>query len=120
MTPTTLLRGIALLFFLQWLSTLIIDAFAIPFPPALLGMLMLTALLCANIIPVESVEAICDVLIAKMGLLFLPAGVSVILYTGIIKAELLPILVTIVLCSLAVLLSTAFFIEKVLKKKEES
>lgn len=117
MSPTSLLRGIALLLFLQWLSTLIINAIGVPFPPSLLGMLILTALLCGRVIPVTSIEGICDILISKMGMLFLPAGVSVLLYVDVIKAEFVPILVTIVACSLAVLTVTAFFLQGVLKGK---
>ena len=108
MSPTSLLRGIAFLLLLQWVS----------FPPALLGMLILTALLYGNVIPASSIEGICDILISKMGMLFLPAGVSVILYADVIKAELLPITVTIVVCSIVVLSVTAFFIEAMLKGKE--
>lgn len=115
MSPTSLLRGCALLFFLQWISTLIINALGLPFPPSLLGMLLLTALLCCNIVPAQSVEGICNILISKMGMLFLPAGVSVLLYIDVIKAEWLPILVTIVLCSVAVLGATALFLETIFK-----
>ena len=53
MSPTSLLRGIAFLLLLQWVSTLIINALGVPFPPALLGMLILTALLCGNVIPAK-------------------------------------------------------------------
>lgn len=81
-------------------------------------MLILTALLCGNVIPASSIEGICDILISKMGMLFLPAGVSVILYVDVIKAELLPITVTIIVCSVVVLAVTAFFIEAMLKGKE--
>ena len=116
MSPTAILRGIAFLLLLQWVSTLIINALGIPFPPALLGMLILTALLCSGLIPASSVEGICDILISKMGMLFLPAGVSVILYADVIRAELMPILVSIILVSIAVLAATAFFLEAMLKK----
>ena len=102
MSPTSLLRGIAFLLLLQWISTLIINALGVPFPPALLGMLILTALLCRGIIPASSVEGICDILISKMGMLFLPAGVSVILYADVIKAELMPCVVAMVLGGIAV------------------
>ena len=116
MSPTALLRGIAFLLLLQWVSTLIIIALGVPFPPALLGMLILTALLCGGVIPANSVEGICNILISKMGMLFLPAGVSVILYADVIKAELMPIVVSIVLVSIAVLGATALFLEAMLKK----
>ena len=116
MSPTSLLRGIAFLLLLQWISTLIINAIGIPFPPALLGMLLLTALLCGGVIPAAAVEGICDILISKMGMLFLPAVVSVILYADVIRAEWVPILVTIVVASIAVLGSTALFLQGMLKK----
>ena len=118
MSPTSLLRGIAFLLLLQWVSTLIINALGVPFPPALLGMLILTALLCGNVIPASSIEGICDILISKMGMLFLTAGVSVILYVDVIKAELLPITVTIIVCSVVVLrLLLAFFIKQCSKER---
>ena len=117
MSPTALLRGIALLLLLQWISTLIINALGIPFPSALLGMLILTGLLIAKIIPVESVEDICDILISKMGMLFLPAGVSAILYWDVIRAELSTIILTNIACSVAVLACTALFLQNLLKKE---
>lgn len=118
MSPTSLLRGIGLLLFLQWISTLIISALQIPFPPALLGMLFLVALLATKIVPVQSVEGICDILISKMGMLFLPAGISVMLYSDVIMAEFKAISITIVVCSAAVLLTTALLLQFMLRKSE--
>ena len=118
MSPTSLLRGIAFLLLLQWISTVIIDALGVPFPPSLLGMLILTALLCGKIIPPSSVEGVCNILISKMGMLFLPAGVSVILYADVLEAEWLPILTIIIVSSVTVLVSTAFLLQSMLKKKE--
>ena len=118
MSPTSLLRGIAFLLLLQWVSTLIINALGVPFPPALLGMLILTALLCGNVIPASSIEGICDILISKMGMLFLPAGVSVILYVDVIKAEQLTNTHSNNFCSNVDQAVTAIFIEAMLKGKE--
>ncbi len=117
--PTTLLQGFAVLVFVLFISALIIDALHIAFPPALLGMLLLTALLGAKIVPVALVEDICDILISKMGMLFLPAGVSVLLYWDVIRAEWQAIAVSIAAGSLAVLGITAFFLEKALRRKGE-
>ena len=96
MSPTSLLRGIAFLLLLQWISTLIIG----------------------KVIPASSIEGICDILISKMGMLFLPAGVSVLLYVDVIKAEFVPIVATTIICSIVVLTITAFFLQSVLKGKE--
>ena len=119
MTATKLLQGFAILLLLQWLSTVIISLLEIPFPPPLLGMLILTALLCTGIIKENYIEDICGALIDKMALLFLPAGVSMILYLDVIKAELLPISLTLVLSSLVILSSTALVLEIFLRKKEK-
>ena len=119
MTPTKLLHGLAILLALQWLSTEIITFLGIPFPPPLLGMLILTALLCTGVIKENYIEDICTALIDKMALLFLPAGVSMILYLDVIKAELLPISLTVILSSVIILCSTALILEMLLRKKEK-
>lgn len=119
MTPTKLLHGLAIILFLQWLSTAIISFLGIPFPPPLLGMLILTALLCTGVIKENYIEDICTTLIDKMALLFLPAGVSMILYLDVIKAELLPISLTVILSSVIILCSTALVLEMLLRKKEK-
>ena len=119
MTASSLLQGFALLLFLQWISTEIIAFLGIPFPPPLLGMLILTALLCTGVIKENYIEDICTALINKMALLFLPAGVSMILYLDVIKAELLPISLTVILSSVIILCSTALVLEMLLRKKEK-
>ncbi len=119
MTASSLLQGFALLLFLQWISTEIIAFLGIPFPPPLLGMLILTALLCTGVIKENYIEDICTALIYKMALLFLPAGVSMILYLDVIKAELLPISLTVILSSVIILCSTALVLEMLLRKKEK-
>lgn len=119
MTPTKLLHGLAILLALQWLSTEVIAFLGIPFPPPLLGMLILTALLCTGVIKENYIEDICTALIDKMALLFLPAGVSMILYLDVIKAELLPISLTVILSSIIILCSTALVLEMLLRKKEK-
>ncbi len=118
-TPTTLLQGFALLLTLQWISTEIIALLGIPFPPPLLGMLILTTLLCTGVVKEKYINDICVALIDKMALLFLPAGVSMILYLDVIKAELLPISLTLVISSLIILTSTALVLEMLLSKKEK-
>ena len=118
MTASSLLQGFALLLFLQWISTEIIAFLGIPFPP-LLGMLILTALLCTGVIKENYIEDICTALIDKMALLFLPAGVSMILYLDVIKAELLPISLTVILSSVIILCSTALVLEMLLRRKEK-
>lgn len=117
MSSQSLLHGLAILLFLQWISTLIISFLQIPFPPALLGMLLLTLLLGTGIIRISYIEDICNLLIEKMGMLFLPAGVSMLLYLDVIKAEFSAIALTIIISSFAVLLATSLFLEFILKRQ---
>ncbi len=117
MSSHSLLQGLAILLFLQWISTLIISFLQIPFPPALLGMLLLALLLATGIIRIATIEDICNLLIEKMGMLFLPAGVSMLLYLDVIKAEFSAIALTIIVSSFAVLLATALFLEIVLRRQ---
>lgn len=111
MTPGSILNGIAILLFLQWLCTLVLQAFNIAFPPSLLGMILLAILLLTGTIRERSIEDICTILIEKMGMLFLPAGISMLLYLDIIKAESLAIFLTVALSSLIILVTTTAFVE---------
>lgn len=70
MTAGSILRGIAILLALQWVSVLFLQALHIAFPPALLGMILLAVLLLTGVIREESVEDACTILIEKMGMLF--------------------------------------------------
>lgn len=115
MTSASILRGIAILLTLQWVSIVILQALQVSFPPALLGMILLTILLLTGVIREESVEAVCMILIEKMGMLFLPASISMLLYLDIIKAESLAIFITIIVSSIIILLTTTAFVESITK-----
>lgn len=117
MTPSSILKGTAVLLFLQGISTVALNLCGLKFPPALLAMLLLLALLLSGTIKSRTVEDVCDILIEKMGMLFLPAGVSILLYLDIIIAESTAIIVTIIISSLMILTVTALFLDFMLKHK---
>lgn len=106
-----------MLLFLQGVSTIALNLCGIKFPPALMAMLLLLALLLTGTVKVRTVEDVCDILIEKMGMLFLPAGVSILLYLDIILAESTAIIVTIIVSSLMILIVTALFLSFMLKRK---
>ena len=87
MTAGSILRGIAILLALQWVSVLFLQALHIAFPPALLGMILLAVLL----------------------------GISMLLYLDIIKAERIAIFITLIVSSLIILITTTAFVELVSK-----
>ena len=117
MTPSSILKGTAVLLLLQGVSTIVLNLCGFKFPPALLAMLLLLALMLKGIIRPRTVEDVCDILIEKMGMLFLPAGVSILLYLDIIIAESTAIIATVLISSLLILVVTALFLSFMLKGK---
>lgn len=117
MTPSSILKGTAVLLLLQGVSTIVLNLCGFKFPPALLAMLLLLALMLGGIIRPRTVEDVCDILIEKMGMLFLPAGVSILLYLDIIVAESTAIIATVLISSLLILVVTALFLNFMLKGK---
>ena len=117
MTPSSILKGTAVLLLLQGISTIALNLCGFKFPPALLAMLLLLALMLKGIIRPRTVEDVCDILIEKMGMLFLPAGVSILLYLDIIVAESTAIIATVLISSLLILVVTALFLNFMLKGK---
>ena len=117
MTPSSILKGTAVLLLLQGVSTIALNLCGLKFPPALLAMLLLLALMLKGIIRPRTVEDVCDILIEKMGMLFLPAGVSILLYLDIIVAESTAIIATVLISSLLILIVTALFLNFMLKGK---
>lgn len=117
MTPSSILKGTAVLLLLQGVSTIALNLCDFKFPPALLAMLLLLALMLKGIIRPRTVEDVCDILIEKMGMLFLPAGVSILLYLDIIVAESTAIIATVLISSLLILVVTALFLNFMLKGK---
>ena len=114
MTPSSILKGTAVLLFLQGVSTVALNLCGIKFPPALLAMILLLVLLLSGVIRVRTIEDVCNILIEKMGMLFLPAGVSILLYLDVILAESTAI---VAISSFMILIVTAVFLNFMLKSK---
>lgn len=115
-----LLRGMAILLGLQYLSVLLLKLVGINFPAPLVGMLMLFVLLQLNIVKESYIEDACNLLISKMGLLFLPPAVGIVMYLDVIGAELFPILGTVFGGSIIILICTAHFTQLITGKGGET
>ena len=59
MTPSSILKGTAVLLFLQGVSTVALNLCGIKFPPALLAMILLLILLLSGVIRVRTIEDVC-------------------------------------------------------------
>ena len=85
--------------FISWL-------FKLPIPGSIMGMLVLTGLLRANVVKMKSVQSMSQFLVSNMGFFFVPPGVALMLYMDMIKAEWLPITVATVVSTALVLIVT--------------
>lgn len=104
-----LLKGMAILLGLQYVSVLLLRELELNFPAPLVGMLLLFVLLQLKIVKEKHIEQACNLLISKMGLLFLPPAVGIVMYLDLLKAELLPIAITVFGGSIIILICTAHF-----------
>lgn len=119
MNSNTLFTGFACLLLVQFIATLLLFFSGISFPPALLGMIILTLLLLGKVIKISQVEDACTLLLEKMGMFFVPAGVSIILYADIIFAESFAIFATIIVTSIIITAVTGMTVEFLLKRGEK-
>jgi len=118
LTTNSLLTGFSYILLIQFVSTLAVGLLGIKFPPALLGMIILTLLLLLKAVRISTVEDTCTLLLEKMGMLFVPAGVSILLYADIIFKESLAIFATIIVSSIIVMVITGLTVDFMLKRSE--
>lgn len=67
MTPSSILKGTAVLLFLQGVSTVALNLCGIKFPPALLAMILLLVLLLSGVIRIRTIEDVCNIFNRKNG-----------------------------------------------------
>lgn len=83
-----------------------------PVPGNVIGMLLLTALLLARVVPLSLVERAADFLLEWLALLFVPAAVSVALHVDVLRGELLGVALVVVATTFVVLLVTGLVAER--------
>jgi len=103
-----MVRSFALLIGLQFLGTLLVDAFGLPIPGNVIGMLLLFAALRAGLVKVEWVREGAELLLSHLALLFVPAGVGVMVYFDLIAREWLPIVLATLLSTFVVMAVTGW------------
>lgn len=119
MTSNSLLIGFTCILIIQFFSAFIINLLGVTFPPALLGMIIMTLILLFKWPSIDTVEDSCTLLLEKMGMLFVPAGVSIILYKDIILRESVAIFATIIITSIIVMVVTGLTLDFLLKRSEK-
>lgn len=73
-------------------------------PGTIIGMLILFALLCSQLVPSAWVRPGCQLLLRYMILLFVPVSVGIMNYADILRAQFAPIVVSSIVSTLLVLL----------------
>lgn len=119
MTSNSLLTGFTCILIIQFFSTFIINLLGVTFPPALLGMIIMTFILIFKVLNINIIEDACTLLLEKMGMLFVPAGVSIILYKDIILRESVAIFATIIITTIIVMVVTGLTLDFLLKRSEK-
>lgn len=103
-----MLQAFTTLLGLQLLGEILARALHLPLPGALVGMLLLAALLLRRGEPPAWLEPAAQGLLRHLGLLFVPAGVGIIAYTDLLARAWLPLLLTLLLGTMLTLVITAW------------
>lgn len=99
-----LLKQVALLFALCWLSLCVEALLPIELPASVIGMALLLLLLGVRIIRVEHIRELSDFLLENLPFLFVPATVGIIQYFDILKDVAVQLLL---ICLISVVLTFA-------------
>ncbi len=110
----TALRGLALLLLLQAAGDGLTHALALPFPGAVVGLVLLSLALNWPWIR-EPVAAVAELLLANLSLLFVPVGVGVIMHLQLVSRYGVQLLLVIVLSTWIGMAVTAIVPRRLLK-----
>lgn len=110
-----LLPAITGLLICQLIGTAVQLAFHLPVPGAVLGMVLLFAVLLVRKSPPREIDRAAKLLLRYLPLLFVPAGVGVIDQFGLIGKEWLPLSVTLVATLVATIAFTGVVMQMCLK-----
>ena len=105
-----MINTFALLLLYQLAGELLVRAFGLPIPGAVIGMTLLFLTLLARGRVGSELKAGCGALLQHLSLLFVPAGAGVMLHAQRVAAEWLPITLALVISTFAGMLVTAFVI----------
>jgi holin-like protein len=106
------LLGLALLVGLDSLGGWLVRVAHAPVPGSVVGMLLLTALLEAGIVPVELLRPSAEFLVRHLALLYVPAGVALMVYAGVVRQDLVAIALAALASLVAVLLVVGVIVQR--------
>lgn len=107
--------GFIILCAIQYFCNRIVKLTHIILPAPILGIILLSLLIQANIIKKEWIKDICNLLLKNMPLLFVPIFVGLISYYGIIEKNLIPILVNVIIGTTLTIMVTGIIVDNIIK-----
>lgn len=109
------IKGLVIVFLIQYFSFYILKFFKIPFPAPILGIIILFSLLKLKIVNETLVEDFCNFILKYMILFFIPLFVGIICYFDIIAKNFWAILLTIFITTTMVMVIVGLFVENMTK-----
>ena len=110
-----ILKQIAIIFSICWVSLVIEHFLPFSFPASVIGMILLFLLLLTGALKIDRIQEKSDFLLSNMAFFFIPAGVNVINYFDILKTSLIPLLIICVLTTIFTFAATAFGVHMTIK-----
>lgn len=107
--------GFLILFLLYFISKFILSIAKIPFPPAILGLILLSLSLYFKIIKEDYVKTTCNFLLKNMAILFVPFIVGLIAYKNLLLENLFVILLVVFITTTLTIVCIGLFVEYGLK-----
>lgn len=109
--------GALIIFLINYLCKLLLEYLNIPFPSAILGIIILFILLKTGLIKENIVENFCNFILKYMVLFFIPLIVGIISFAPVILKNFLSIIMTILITTTLVMISVGLSYEWIVKLK---
>lgn len=112
-----IIRGFSIIIFCLFSGDLLSKSLNLLIPGNVLGMILLFLSLYFKIVKLKDIEKVANGLIKILSFLFVPVAVGIILYLDIIYKNAIPLLFSIVISTFAVLLTTGFTVQFLIRDK---
>lgn len=112
------LIGLGILLLYLHVSSVIVRIFSIPFPPTLIGLVLLCISLQFKFFPQRYIRDISDFMLNHIVLFFVPLTVGIMAYIGLVKENLLSIFIVVSISTFISFTLTALLVENIIKYKK--
>lgn len=114
-----LMKEIVIVFGFYYLGEILKAFTGLPLPGNLIGMLLLFASLCFNLVKLEQIETLSDYLLQNLSFFFIPAGVGILTSYQYVSDVAIEFLLICVISTFIVMVISGVVIQFYLNKREE-